>query len=466
MRVRKLAGILMVLALIVGACTDGGSAETTEGGGDTDTTAVSDTTAEADGSAEDTTTTQPETDDRDNVELTFTMWAAGPTQEAWQALADGYVEVDPRVSNVTFEFVPFPRYHDVLNVRLSSGEVQNGGWLLVHLAPQYIKADVLTEMEPVFSEFEGYEFDQIVEPARTQWQDADGSGLYAYPFAQSPQVLFYNRDAFAEAGVPTPQELLDQGNWTYETLRETARLMQESGTVDRGFIYQVDFFSEALGWRNLDPIYSAYQGRPWSEDGTTCEFDSAEMIQAFQLVHDMIFVDGSMRGPGESNPSFWAGQGAMGMYHNAAAQAQAEGADFGYGMVPQPSGPDGWFPSANTSGIVVFKDAPNADIASEFLAWLTKPDNATELAKFHSSPRVEILEPSLFTEGLEISEEEAQAAIIDTLEVAWRGPAHENWAALDREVNRIMGAEMWTADAEVAAVMDNVCNAIDALLGS
>lgn len=460
MRVRTLAVLMVALTLITAACTGADSAETTAA--ETDTTVAESEDPTTTGGTE--TTSAPEVDDRENVELTFTIWAAGPTLEAWQELADGYTEVDPRVSNVTFEFVPFPRYHDVLNVRLSSGSVQNGGWLLVYLAPQYIDSGVLMDLEPVFSEYDGYELDQIVDSARDKFEDGAGEGLYAYPFAQSPQVVFYNKDAFAAAGVPTPQDLLDEGNWTYETMAETAVAMQASGVVDRGFIYQVDIFNEALGWRNLDNFFSAYGARPWSEDGTTCEFNSPETVQTFQLVHDMIFGDGSWAGPGETIPSFWAGQGAMGMYHNAAAQAQAAEVDFEYGMVPQPSGPDGWLPNANTSGLVVFEDAPNADIAAEFVAWLTKPDNAQVIAQFHSSPRVELLEPSLFTQGLAVTEDEVQSSIIDALEVAWRGPSHPNWAALDREINRIIGTQLWNAEADVATVMDNVCANITELL--
>lgn len=453
-RALKTLAVTTAFMLTIAAC--GGTASTTTQPGGSGAT-----TTQGSGS----TTTQPEeVDDRENVELTFTIWAAGPTLEAWQNLANGYPDVDPRVSNVNFEFVPFDRYHDVLNVRLTSDSVQHGGWLLVYLAPQYIRAGVLTDLEPVFSTFPGYEFDQIVQPAREKFEDTDGNGLYAYPFAQSPQAVFYNKDAFARAGVTTPTELLAQDDWTWETLRSTALAMQESGEAGKGFTYQVDFYDPVLGWRNLDNVYAAYQARPWSDDGLTCQFDSPEMIAGLQLVHDMIFVDGTLRGPGETNPSLWAGQAAMGMYHNAAAQGQSTDA-FEIGMVPQPAGPGGWYPNANTSGLVVFDGAPNADIAAEFVAWLTSPENAMTIAQFHSSPRVELLTPSIFTQGLAVTEAEVQAAIIDTLAVAWRGPSHPNFGPIDRQISSIMSSQLWQADADVAEVMGVICSSIGELLG-
>ena len=75
-----------------------------------------------------------------------------------------------------------------------------------------------------------------------------------------------------------------------------------------------------------------------------------------------------------------------------------------------------------------------------------------------------VLEPSIFTQGLNVTDEEVQRSILDTLEVAWRGPSHSNWAALDREVQRVIGSQMWEPDADVEAVMDTVCSSIEELL--
>lgn len=452
--------VLLLVSLVITSCTGGT--------GDTTTTAGS---VPSDGSSATTVTTQQsdgEPDDRTNVELLFTIWAQSDVVfETWGAIGDAFAAQDPRVSAVNWEFVPFSRYHDVLNVRIASGEIQDGGWLSKDLAPAYIEAGALYDMTDLYQNTPGWNLDEISESTLAGWSK-DGR-YFGYPFPQSPWQVFWNRDMFEQAGVKTPEEHIADGTWTWETLVESGKAIQDAGLADWGFEWQQGRpFAQEAGWAVLDPIWAAFDAEPFSADGSQCQLDSPEFTAAMQFVHDMVYMEEAYPLPGGSDPSIWAGESAMGIYHIEAASNQAHGVTFQYGMAPQPAGaggwPDDWNPAVATNGIAVFDAGPNADIAADFLAFLTHPDNAASIAQLHSSPRPSALSTDLWTGRLDITEEEA-GRVIEAVQVGYRFNGHPNWGPVHRESQAVFDASFWNPDANVAEVMTNMCAAIQDLLG-
>ncbi|MDE6030014.1 MAG: extracellular solute-binding protein, partial [Oscillospiraceae bacterium] len=78
----------------------------------------------------------------------------------------------------------------------------------------------------------------------------NGKHFY-YPWDNilSPQMLFYDRELFREYGIPDPAELLEEGDWTWETFLEDCRLFVLTGENTTGLYgeYIVDNFMASTG---------------------------------------------------------------------------------------------------------------------------------------------------------------------------------------------------------------------------
>ena len=59
---------------------------------------------------------------------------------------------------------------------------------------------------------------------------------YNSPFANSGQLVFYNKDIFSNNNIKSPQDYVDAGNWTYETLETCMRQANQKG-FDGGSVF-------------------------------------------------------------------------------------------------------------------------------------------------------------------------------------------------------------------------------------
>jgi multiple sugar transport system substrate-binding protein len=59
--------------------------------------------------------------------------------------------------------------------------------------------------------------------------------IYGVPYYSGPSFMFYNKTLFQKVGAKTPEELEKEGNWTWEKLREAARLTTTGSGAERTF---------------------------------------------------------------------------------------------------------------------------------------------------------------------------------------------------------------------------------------
>ena len=94
--------------------------------------------------------------------------------------------------------------------------------------------------------------------------------VYGIPFTNAGNVMYYNEDIFTKAGVPTPRQLLEEGNWTWDKVREISKDLVAKGGARYGYMFGNNIFT--VGWQNLVELLPPYGGAPWSADGKTCLF--------------------------------------------------------------------------------------------------------------------------------------------------------------------------------------------------
>lgn len=393
----------------------------------------------------------------DPVDLRMTVWTADETQLGqFKEIGDAYVAAHPDlVKSVTFESIPFADYTTTLTTQLAGGNPPDLAWILESYAPEFVDSGALVDIKSVLEGTEGYEYDDLLPSSLSLWQQDDG--LFAYPFSNSPFGMFVNTDQIAAAGQPNPADLVASGDWTYEKAAEiaaaTAKSSGRQGLVVRDFDYKM--------WENLATVWDGWGASPWSEDGSTCTFTEPEMVDAMTWIHDQIFVNGAMPGPG-TTADFFAGESAMTITQISRASALDD--SFAWDLVPLPEGPTGYQSVIGQAGIGVLAKGKNPEIAAGFLAFFTEPENAAKLAAYFPPPRQSLLNAeTLVAANPRLSEEQLQAVVIDGIDGAVTKPAHQNFAQLQQVVRAELDA-LWTPDASVDDVLAATCTAIDPLL--
>lgn len=398
-----------------------------------------------------------ETGSGEPVDLRMAVWTADETQLAmFQEIADAYVaENSDEVASVTFETIPFEDYTTNLTTQLAGGNAPDLAWILESYAPEFVASGALVDIGPTLQETEGYEYDDLLDSSLALWQKDDG--LFAYPFSNSPFAMFVNTDQLTAAGQQNPADLVASGDWTYDTAREMAAAAAatsgKEGLVVRDFDYKA--------WENLSTIWAGWDAAPWSADGLECTFTEPEMVEALTWIHDAAFTDGAMPEPGVT-ADFFAGDSAMTITQISRASALDD--SFAWDVLPLPAGPETQQNVIGQAGIGVFAAAKNPTIAADFLAHFTAPENAEKLAAYFPPPRESLLNAeTLGAANPKLTPEQLQAVVVDGIQGAITKPTHVNFAKLQDTIRAELDA-LWTADADIDAVLTSTCSTIAPLL--
>ncbi|GAA1691983.1 sugar ABC transporter substrate-binding protein [Glycomyces endophyticus] len=391
------------------------------------------------------------------VTLRMTTWSASEDHLAMlNEIADAYIADHPDVEAIEFDPLPFEGYTSTLTTQIAGDNAPDLAWILESAAPDFVSSGALAPLSETLSEAEGYEYDDLVPAATELWREDDE--LYAYPFSTSPFGVFVNNDLLAEAGQPTAAELIASGEWTWERVVAAGAAVHAATGTDGLVIRDFDY----SGWDNLSTLWTGWGARAWSEDGTECGFDDPEMVEALSFMHDAVFAQEAMPGPG-TTADFFAGEAAMTVTQISRAGLLAE-APFGWDLVPLPAGPAGEYSVIGQAGLGVLTVAPHPEEAADFLAYMTNPENSAKLAQYFPPPRESQLTAEVLGQANPLlTPEQLQTVVIDRIDAGVVKPGHTGQAQLDQAVRAALDP-LWTADADVAGVLGELCTAIDPLL--
>lgn len=436
---RRLARLALPIAigLALAACAPGGTSDddgggSAGGGGDEATGATS---------------------------LRVTVWTGNEDHLAlFDQIAAEFVEQHETVEEVDFDVLPFEDYNDSLTVQLAGGNAPDLGWIFERNAPEFVEAGALHDVGGQLRASEDYGFDDIEESAMALW--SDGDAVYGYPFSTSPFAMFYNAEMFDEAGLETPSELLEQGAWTWEAAADAAATVVDEGVARHGMIVR-DFDFDI--WDNLATVWRGWGASAWSEDGTECEMADPEMVDAMTYLHDLIFERGGHPGPGQS-ADFFAQDAAMTITQISRANLIEDA--FDWGIVPLPEGPAGAAQVVGQAGVGVFSASQARAEAVDFLEFWTNEENSQRMAQFFPPPRGQLLTADLLAETNPLlSEDQLEEVVIQGIATGDPIPSHRNFAQVRDTVRSELDA-LWEADADVSAVLEQVCASMDPLLDS
>lgn len=393
-----------------------------------------------------------------DVDLRMTVWTANEDQLAlFDSIAEEYMADHPEVASVTFDPLPFEDYTTTVTTQIAGGNAPDLAWVLENAAPDFVASGALLPLNETLEGTEGYDFGDISESAAALWVNEDGD-LVGYPFSTSPFVMFANNDLLAAAGQPTAAELAASGDWNWEGV-SAAGAAVNTATGKTGFVIR-DF--DYVTWENLASVWLGWGAAPWSEDGTTCEFDSPEMVEAFEFLHDAAFTSKSMNGPG-TTADFFAGEAGFTVTQISRAGLLAE-AGFAFDLLPLPEGPAGEYSMVGQAAVGVLSQGENPQVAADFLAYFTNAENTAALAQYFPPPRESLLNAeTLAAANPVLSEQQLEDVVVPAIANGVVRPGHSNGAEIGQQVRSALDA-IWTENADIEAVLGDVCGALDPML--
>lgn len=394
----------------------------------------------------------------DDLELRMTIWSANPDHVAvFEALGEEFAELSPRVSGVAIESFNLAELDTLFTTQIAAGDAPDVSWLPVESSLEYIRAGALVDLREAIDATEDFDFEDFIPSLLDRW--TDGDAVYGIPFSTGPLIMYYNKDLYAQAGVKDPGQLMADGEWTWESFRETSRQLHDALGVPGYALNDFDF----KNWTRLLPYMNAYGASPWSADASACTMDSREMVDALSVFHGMTFEDGSMPVPGQQ-VDFWGGQvGATSAF--LGASANLADAAFEWGIAPTPAGPAGAVVATGQASIVALAAGNHTAEAVEFVTFLASKEAMERYSGFFPPIRESVLTPEILTQNSAVLAPEDVIPVIEGVrENGEVFPVAENNAAVADALNSALDEFLYQPGANVEEALRNVCADVDPLL--
>lgn len=313
----QMVSVLSLLALILAAC--GVSTETQGGTG----AGTASTAASAGGAAAATTDTGAAATTgaasgtaaagapAAGGAATTVRWRTRPSDAAEQAV---YQELATSASQalagqgITVQYDPGVNqgYFEKLKTELAAGTAPDIFWIGAVELADFVNTGQILDLKPLMDKDQNFKLDQFNE-LTVKELSRDGK-VYGLPRDISTMVTYYNADLFKEAGLPTPKELAEQGNWNWDTFLESAQKLTDAGKQQYGVGFG-NWWGPGWGY-----FINAAGGSIFNEDRTACALDQPKAIQGATFAKQLYDEKLLPASDAESENLFNAGK--IGMYFN------------------------------------------------------------------------------------------------------------------------------------------------------
>ena len=404
---------------------------------------------------------EPSDDATGPVTITVSGWSLDTTPE-FQLLADGFHKANPNITVKLKEYDP-SNYNTLVTADLAAGT----------------GPDVITQKEVKYvTTFQ--EGGQLLDLSDVKLPDGisgtdsykvDGK-LYAVPYRQDAWVLFYNKDLFDKAGVPTPD-----GSWTWDDYAAAAKELKTklaaAGSKAYG-AYQHTWQSTVQGFaNNQSPDGGVLSGKyeymkPYYERVLDLQKSGAQVTFNTATANQLTYQ-------GEFGKQH-AAMMMMGTWYVAtliSQQASGDADQFTWGMAPAPQydastagtdktpvtfgDPTGFGVNANTDGA---KQAA----AKKFVEYAASEDAAKALAGIGITPALlndNVVQTYFSTKGA--PQDDLSKFAFSTHTVKAENPTSSKTAAIQNILNDMHSAIMSGSegiDKAISEAQDRVKNEV------
>lgn len=396
----------------------------------------------------------------DPIELTmyYPIAVGGPLENVMDSLIAGFEEKHPHIE---VEAVYSGNYTETMVSVQSAIDAGDPPATSVLGGPDMydlIADDVIAPFDAVVeTEAEQAWLDSFYDAFMANSRDAEGR-TWGIPFQRSTVVQYWNKEAFAEAGLDPDKPPQD-----WEELRQIASQVQEESDVSWG----VQVPSTSFGYWLFQALAIQAGAELWNEAGTKTYFDAPGSVDA--LSYWVSLQDDGVHPPGavdwgttpqdflqEETAIIWTTTGNLGNVR--------KNADFDFGVAQLPAHERRGSPTGG-GNFYLFADAPEAErrAAMELIRYMTAPDQAAEwsIATGYVAPTPAAWETEKMQEY--VAEVPQATAARDQLAHAVRPlGTYERAQVQDLLTNAVQAA--LTGEAEPAAALEEAQAAADRLL--
>jgi multiple sugar transport system substrate-binding protein len=403
-------------------------------------------------------------------------WRTRPDNQAeidvYTALSES---IDGRLDGVSLQYQAGSNegsgYQTILLTELSAGTAPDIFWIPGASVATFAQEGVINNLaelaaaDPNFDPtvFYPQQMEQLTYNPDTMTSDVS-TALWGLPRDASTFALYVNLDLFEEAGIPTPSELLAEGDWNWETFTETVVAIGELGDDISGFGLNA-------WWANWWLFMNAAGGGYFNADRTECALNSDANVTALQFLVDLYGTGETVPFGTDSEPPFIAGNVGMFMNGRWATPNAAAQAEFNWDYAEVPAGPEGqsnWlFWGAYVVNASSVADPDRAAAVWQVLQELTSVEAQSQVTAlganlpsragqdavdaFFASPVSEGKNNAAFTNAL------ANYAVAEA--PLWAGNFDEIESIVSAEVSKVMNGE--TTPEEFQA---SICDQVNPLL--
>ncbi|MGV8146922.1 MAG: sugar ABC transporter substrate-binding protein [Alkaliphilus sp.] len=214
---------------------------------------------------------------QEQVTLTLLGWGGAEEETTVQNYLQEFYKENP---NIKVEFVRPGDYWVKLKTMISGGTAPDVFYMGFPEFVEFHNQGVLLDLSPFAEKSKVFNRKDFREDQLMAFSNRDTSKLYGVPKDWSAYVIYYNKEMFDAAGIPTPSELHERGEWTYDKFVEVARKL----TNDNHHGAAINFGR----WKSLIP----QMGANWvSDDASKVTINTTEFAKALQWLADLALVE-------------------------------------------------------------------------------------------------------------------------------------------------------------------------------
>ena len=306
----------------------------------------------------------------DGDSITFTTWASESEQAAFESLITDFEAANDGAS-VELNVVPYDQMFSNIDAQLSSGEAPDVFRVDYGNLGVYSSQGQLLDLTDRIDEFDSF------TPAFQEAVSFEGTP-YGVPHQTDVSALLVNTELLAAAGVTDiPTTAADA--WTWEEFADVSAKLRASLPAEQ--------YPFAANWqlggtpRWLSWLFEA-DGTLLEEDGTTPAIDSEAGAKALDFTksffeNDWVPPTSSVKSATYADSFFTEQSVAMSFVGSFLVPDVDNLADFEWAATPMPVDARG-ATDLGGNALVATAETDNADLATEFLAFMTEAENMAE----------------------------------------------------------------------------------------
>ena len=195
------------------------------------------------------------------------------------------------------------------------------------------------------------------------------------PWQGGPLAFYYNKELFAEAGIPTPNE----ATWTFDAWRDAGNKLRRVMAPTEAPRWATDVGGQWLHW-----VY-AYGGDVLDKDNKKSILDAKEALAGLQLMADFIHRDQIALKPqdfqGKTHPQLFMEKRLAMIVMNRQGASAANFIQPWVALTQLPKGPAGRFSMGNIDGFSMGAQTKAPAAAWEAMKWRTGDSLRRELLR-------------------------------------------------------------------------------------